>query len=79
MKIQTVCCALIVVVLVSAAATSTLSLAQSGETAISGPKDAGAMAKENAARNTNMTPSKHRYWRHRGGSHPHYGSRRVRT
>ncbi len=22
---------------------------------------------------------KHRYWRHRGGKHPHYGSRRVRT
>jgi hypothetical protein len=26
-----------------------------------------------------MTPTKHRYWRHRGGTHPHYGSRRVRT
>lgn len=29
--------------------------------------------------NTNTNPTKHRYWRHRGGSHPHYGSRRVRT
>jgi len=22
---------------------------------------------------------KHRYWRHRGGTHPHFGSRRVRS
>ena len=26
-----------------------------------------------------MTPAKHRYWRHRGGKHPHFGSRRIRT
>lgn len=24
-------------------------------------------------------PRKSRYWRHRGGQHPHYGSRRVRN
>jgi hypothetical protein len=27
----------------------------------------------------NVGSTKHRYWRHRGGTHPHYGSRRVRT
>ena len=31
------------------------------------------------ASNTKTKPTKHRYWRHRGGSHPHYGSRRIRT
>jgi hypothetical protein len=24
-----------------------------------------------------MTPQKHRAWRHQGGRHPHFGSRRV--
>jgi len=28
---------------------------------------------------TNALPKKHRYWRHRGGKHPHFGSRRIRT
>jgi hypothetical protein len=32
-----------------------------------------------ASPNTNTIPHKHRYWRFRGGRHPHYGSRRVRT
>ena len=36
-----------------------------------------------AAASTSASPNvgstKHRYWRHRGGKHPHYGSRRVRT
>jgi hypothetical protein len=27
---------------------------------------------------TKVSPTKHRYWRHRGGRHPHYGSRRIR-
>jgi hypothetical protein len=27
----------------------------------------------------NAGPNKHRYWRHRGGRHPHYGSRRIRA
>lgn len=31
------------------------------------------------AANTKAKPTKHRYWRHRGGSHPHFGSRRTRT
>ena len=39
--------------------------------------DQSVSARENAAPRT--TPRKHRYWRHLGGRHPHYGSRRVRT
>jgi hypothetical protein len=46
---------------------------------VSAPKDTGASAPKSAAPNTNTNPTKHRYWRHRGGKHPHYGSRRVRT
>ena len=26
-----------------------------------------------------VSTHKHRYWRHRGGTHPHYGSRRLRN
>ncbi len=26
----------------------------------------------------NVGATKNRYWRHRGGTHPHYGSRRLR-
>jgi len=29
--------------------------------------------------NTTANVHKHRYWRHRGGRHPHYGSRRTGT
>jgi len=79
MKIRTVCCASILTVLVAVAATSSPSPAQPKESAMPASKDAGASAKESAAQNTGVTPSKHRYWRHRGGRHPHYGSRRVRT
>jgi hypothetical protein len=53
-------------------APTTPSLAQSNDKAVAAPKD-------RATPNTNTNPVKHRYWRHRGGVHPHYGSRRVRT
>ena len=43
-------------------------LAQTNETKLSAPS---------ASHNVGAT--KNRYWRHRGGKHPHYGSRRVRT
>ena len=91
MKIRTLCATLIVTGLMAAVALPTLSLAQSNAPAASAPKDTGTPAPTNqtkseaktetksAAPNTNMTPTKHRYWRHRGGKHPHYGSRRVRT
>jgi hypothetical protein len=38
-----------------------------------------ATAPAATASNVRTKPTKHRYWRHRGGSHPHYGSRRIRT
>jgi len=71
----------------AAAAPPTLSFAQSTTPATSAAKDAGTSAPNSepktatktAAPNTNMTPTKHRYWRHRGGTHPHFGSRRVRS
>lgn len=55
-----------------------LSHAQSTAPGASAPKPA-ATAPAAAAPNTNTNPTKHRHWRHRGGSHPHYGSRRLRT
>ena len=56
------------------------SQAQSTDPAATAPKPSSATPATSAATpNTNTNPSKHRYWRHRGGSHPHYGSRRVRT
>lgn len=58
---------LILIGMAAAAAPPTLSFAQSNAPATT------------AAPNTNMTPAKHRYWRHRGGKHPHFGSRRVRS
>jgi hypothetical protein len=51
------------------AAPSNLSLAQS--------KDVGLSKSKNMTANASL--HKHRYWRHRGGKHPHYGGRRIRT
>jgi len=87
MNIRAICCALILGGLVAGVASSTLSLAQSKDKGVSAPKDAGASTPKNVAEgatkgatpNTNTNPTKHRYWRHRGGKHPHFGSRRVRT
>jgi hypothetical protein len=79
MNIRAVCGTLILGGLVAATAPLTSTMAQSNEPGVSAPKDAGASASKSAAPNTNTNPTKHRYWRHRGGRHPHYGSRRVRT
>jgi hypothetical protein len=49
---------------------------------IAASNGATSLVADNAApsgTSSTMTPTKHRYWRHRGGTHPHYGSRRVRT
>ena len=75
MKILTICGTLLLGGVLISIAQSTPSLAQSTETGASAPKDTGASARQN----TNTNPTKHRHWRHRGGAHPHYGSRRVRT
>ena len=83
----TLCRILILVGMAAAATAPTLSFAQSNPPATSAAKDTGTAAPRSetksetktAAPNTNMTPTKHRYWRHRGGKHPHFGSRRVRS
>jgi hypothetical protein len=46
---------------------------------VAAPKDAGAAAPAKARPNTNTTPTKQPRWRHRGGKHPHFGSRPVRS
>ena len=87
MTIYTTCGALILAGLLAGTASSTLSLAQTKDKAAAAAKDAGAAASKSAAASatksatatTRATPTKHRYWRHRGGQHPHYGSRRVRS
>jgi hypothetical protein len=79
MNILTVCGALILCGLVAVIAPTTVSLAQSNDKSVSVPKDTGASPRSSSTRNTNTNPTKHRYWRHRGGRHPHFGSRRVRT
>jgi hypothetical protein len=91
MKTWTLCGTLILAGLMAAIAPSPQSQAQSNAPAASAPKDSDTSAPTGQAKseantgtrsatpNTSMTPTKHRYWRHRGGSHPHYGSRRVRT
>jgi hypothetical protein len=79
MNIRCMCATLIVGGLVATAAPTTVSLAQSNGQGVPPSTDAGASTPGGSTLNTNMTPTKHRYWRHRGGVHPHYGSRRVRT
>ena len=69
MNIKVVAGTLIVSALLMAAPSSSPCLAQSQEVAVA--------ASTSASKNVGST--KHRYWRHRGGRHPHYGSRRVRT
>ena len=71
MNIRLVCSALIIGALTAVTVPQTLSAAQSD--------DQGASARKSATPNMNTTPRKHRYWRHSGGRHPHYGSRRVRA
>lgn len=79
MNIRTFCGVLILGGLVATTVPSALSVAQSNAPGVSAPKDTGAATRKTTAPNKNTNPAKHRYWRHRGGKHPHYGSRRVRT
>jgi hypothetical protein len=71
MNIQVVGGALIVGALLVAAPLPSRSAAQTNDAKVSAP--------QSATPNTNKASPKHRYWRFRGGTHPHYGSRRVRT
>lgn len=62
---------------VAAAVPSSSSPAQPKDSAVAGPKQTGAALLDDVRPNTNTNPFKHRHWRHRGGKHPHYGSRRI--
>ena len=79
MNISTVCSALVLGGVVAMIAPSTVSQAQSNDKGVSAPKETGTSAPNSATPNTNTNPTKHRHWRHRGGKHPHYGSRPVHT
>lgn len=56
----------------------TPSLARSSSNSASVAKKSAATALKGETRRARPHTRKHRYWRHRGGSHPHYGSRRIR-
>jgi hypothetical protein len=79
MNIRGLCSVLILGGLAWIVAPANPALAQSSQPGVSAPNDSAASALKSARQNTKATPTKHRYWRHRGGKHPHYGSRRVRT
>jgi hypothetical protein len=70
MKIQALG-TLIVSALLATAPLSNRSLAQTNDAKVAAP--------QRATPNTTRATPKHRYWRFRGGKHPHYGSRRVGT
>ena len=72
MNIRLMCSALIIGALTAVSLPLNPSAAQQSN-------DQKASAPKSATPNTNMTPQKHRAWRHHGGRHPHFGSRRVRT
>lgn len=71
MNIRAAGSTLIVGALLALAPLSSQCVAQTNETK--------APIAHSATPNTNTASPKHRYWRFRGGQHPHYGSRRVRT
>jgi hypothetical protein len=71
MNIQAVGGTLIVSAFLAVAPLSDRPLAQTNDANVSAPRSVSP--------NTNRASPKHRYWRFRGGTHPHYGSRRVRT
>lgn len=79
MKIRTTYRTLFLSAVLAAALPSTVPLAQPKDGIGAAPKQTGTVAPGDARPNTNTNPSKHRYWRHRGGKHPHFGSRRVRS
>ena len=69
MNIKVVSGALIVGAVLMVATSSSPRLAHANEVTLSAA----------ASASKNVGSKKHRYWRHRGGKHPHFGSRRVRT
>lgn len=77
MNRRSICSALILGGLMVTLAPLSSPLAQLSDKNVVAPKDAGA-APAKAKTNT-TTPTKQPRWRHRGGKHPHFGSRPVRT
>ena len=77
MTVRTVCGALMLAGWIAILAMP-LSPARSAGPDASAPTSAATTPAATAS-NTKAKPTKHRYWRHRGGSHPHYGSRRIRS
>ncbi|MBB4262960.1 hypothetical protein [Bradyrhizobium sp. CIR3A] len=72
-------CSLLLAGFLAVTALPTVTRAQSKDNSAAMAKETGtAASKKQAPPNTNTNPTKHRYWRHRGGRHPHYGSRRLR-
>jgi hypothetical protein len=69
MTIRLIPGALVIIGLIAVAAPLGPSVAES--------RDIGLFSSKSIA--ANATTYKHRYWRYRGGRHPHYGSRRIRT
>jgi hypothetical protein len=69
MNIQIVRGALIFGAVLAVTVSPSRCLAQSNDVTVSAQKSASK----------NVGSKKHRYWRHRGGKHPHFGSRRIRT
>jgi hypothetical protein len=69
MKIRFIHWVLMIGAILAVAAPSGRSLAQSSGATESTPKNVSP----------NVGTRKHPLWRHRGGKHPHFGSRRVRT
>lgn len=56
----------------------TPSLAKSSSNKVYAANKSTAGALKGETRHVRPHTRKHRYWRHRGGSHPHFGSRRLR-
>ncbi len=64
---------------ITLAVIGSLTVAAPSDRCLAQANDVNVAAPQSAHRNTNTNPHKHRYWRFRGGKHPHYGSRRVHS
>ena len=74
MNVRTIGSVVIVTALLAVTPLSNRSSAQTDQT-----KESHVSAPQSVTPNTRRALPKHRYWRFRGGKHPHYGSRRVQT
>jgi hypothetical protein len=77
MNIRTLCRAFIFGAAMLMTATPASAQPQSNSVGAAGSNDVDASATKRATPTIRPNRTKHRYWRHRGGRHPHFGSRRV--